>query len=91
MKKSYSIFEAKARFSEILRIVKNKHDVIITDRSKPVVRIVPYEQTITENLGQRLQELEKLGLVSKGATSTFKAKQNPLSQNVLKKFLEDRE
>jgi prevent-host-death family protein len=42
--KQYSIYEAKARFSEIIRKVKDRHRIIITERGRPVAEVIPYQQ-----------------------------------------------
>ncbi|HEX5052419.1 MAG TPA: type II toxin-antitoxin system prevent-host-death family antitoxin, partial [Planctomycetota bacterium] len=41
MRLSYSIYEAKAKLSEILRVVRKGRRITITDRGREVARIVP--------------------------------------------------
>ena len=58
----YSTYEAKARFSEVLRLVRSGTPVTVSHRGKPVAEIRPIEQqpkTITE----RLDELERRGIL----------------------------
>ena len=58
----YSTYEAKARFSEMLRLVRSGTPVTVSHRGEPVAEIRPIEQkpqTITE----RLEELERRGIL----------------------------
>lgn len=52
----YSIYEAKAKFSELLRRVKGGTEVTVTERGRPVAKVIPLQQEQT--LAQRLKELE---------------------------------
>lgn len=61
--RQYSIYEAKARFSEILRIVKQRRRVIITDRGTPVAEIVPYHSAQPESMESRIAKLAQIGAV----------------------------
>jgi prevent-host-death family protein len=61
MSRSYSIYEAKAKLSEILRLVKARRDVIITERGVPVARIVPFQQSRVETLQSRIERLKLSG------------------------------
>ena len=58
----YSTYEAKARFSEVLRLVRSGKSVTVSHRGEPVAEIRPIKQqpqTITE----RLEELERRGIL----------------------------
>ncbi len=59
-RESYSVYEAKARLSEILRKVRHKHRVIITHAGVAVAEIVPFEEG-PEDFEQRLDRLEQEG------------------------------
>ncbi len=61
MKSQYSIYEAKARLSEIIRIVKNKRKVVITERGVPVAEVVPYKAIGGKSLESRIKDLESRG------------------------------
>jgi prevent-host-death family protein len=63
MSQTYSIYEAKARLSEIIRRVKSQRDVIITERGTPVARIIPYRQGEAESLERRIERLKSVGAV----------------------------
>ena len=59
----YSIYQAKARFSEIIRIVKRRRRVIITDRGIPVAEVVPYSTEQPESIDNRIAKLAQIGAI----------------------------
>ena len=61
--KAYSIYQAKARFSEIIRIVKQRRRVIITDRGIPVAEVVPYRAEQPESIEGRIAKLAQIGAI----------------------------
>lgn len=63
MPPTYSIYEAKARLSEIIRIVKNRRSVVITDRGVPVAEVVPYQKGQGGTLESRIAQLTTLGAI----------------------------
>ena len=54
----YSTYEAKARFSEVLRLVRSGTPVIVTHHGDPVAEIRPIEQK-PQTIDERLDELER--------------------------------
>ncbi|MFP3912451.1 MAG: type II toxin-antitoxin system Phd/YefM family antitoxin [Desulfobacteraceae bacterium] len=56
------IREAKIHLSRFLQIVKNGGEVILTERGKPVGKIVPIQQTELP-LSERLKHLENKGII----------------------------
>jgi prevent-host-death family protein len=44
MKRSVNIARFKAQLSSFLRAVRNGHELVITDRDRPVARVVPYSE-----------------------------------------------
>jgi len=60
-----SIARLKARLSEYLRRAKAGEAVVVTDRGRPVARLVPLEGGAA--LEGRLAELERAGLVRRPA------------------------
>jgi prevent-host-death family protein len=54
--------DAKIHLSKFLKIVKNGGEVVITERGKPIGRLVPYKPAELP-LAERLKELEAKGLV----------------------------
>ena len=92
MKHTFSIFEAKARLSEIIRIVQGHHEVIITDRSHPVVRVVPFEERGKGyGLKERVDDLTRLGQLSPLKNSATLPQQFRLPKGTLELFLKERE
>ncbi len=86
----YSIYDAKARFSEVLRKVKKNKRVIITSRGKPIAEIVPFTET-SETLEDRLRRLEADGLVDRGISSPEWLEPIDKRDGVLKRFRDHRE
>ena len=58
---TYSTYEAKARFSEVLRHVRDGKTVTVSYRGEPVAEIRPQEGP--EEIEQRMQELERRGVL----------------------------
>lgn len=64
--KTAAVSEIKAALSEFLARVKNGEEVLITERGKPIARIVPI-QGADEAVSARLQAMERAGLAKVGA------------------------
>lgn len=97
---TYSIYETKARLSEVLRIVKTRREVVITERGKPIAKIVPFDEEEAESLEQRLERLAASGqLVPAPAAPGHDPPSAPKGQgrrsknagNALQRFLADRD
>ena len=58
---TYSTYEAKARFSEVIRHVRDGKTVTVSYRGEPVAEIRPLERPTT--IEQRTQELERRGVL----------------------------
>jgi prevent-host-death family protein len=90
MPKTYSTYEAKAKLSELLDRVENGDVVTITRRGEPVaeVRSVKGERS----LGERIEELRRLGMVSAPGRITPEALK-PLARRKggLRRFLRSRD
>lgn len=86
---SYSTHEAKAKFSEIIRKVRNGQRVEITYHGEIVAEIRPASASQT-TLADRIAQLEKDGIVG---GSSSKAGFSPLRHRpgALARFLEDRD
>jgi prevent-host-death family protein len=52
--------EANQKFSSLIRAVRSGKEVILTDRGKPVVRMVPMA---TDNTEDRVRRMEESGLL----------------------------
>jgi prevent-host-death family protein len=69
----YSIYQAKARLSEIIRMVKARRRVIISERGVPVAEIIPYTNDQSEKFADRIERLVKSGsILSKKEPFQFK-------------------
>lgn len=86
----YSVYEAKARLSELLRVVKTRGEVVITERGKPIARVVRFEET-DETLDERIGRLESAGLIQAAADSPKAPVPSPVrAKGALRRFLDDR-
>jgi prevent-host-death family protein len=89
-----SISEAKARLSALLDRVKAGEVVTITDRGRPVARIVPMPSTEVD-WDERLERLERHGIVTRPGKKLdlewFLSRSLPKSrESVLEALLEER-
>ena len=84
------IREAKVHLSRYLRMVRNGAEIVITDRGKPVGKIVPIEQTELP-LSDRVKRLEDQGLIVRqpGKSSGKIPVPIPLADNVAQKILQE--
>ena len=57
--------DAKARLSQLLDEVQQGHEWTITDRGRPIARLVPVAETAVP-LAVRLKQLERSGIVEAG-------------------------
>ena len=86
MARNYSIYEAKAHLSKLLRIVKQGHTVTVSERGKPVAKVIPISEG--ESALKRLKNLEECGLLIRAKSKTFPKGTKVLGG--LERFLEDR-
>jgi len=92
--KTAPVSELKARLSEYLNQVKAGIEVLITDRGKPVARLVPILRS--KDLKESLVRMEKQGLIKLGSgklPKDFWRMDRPDDPQglVLKALLEERE
>lgn len=90
---SVGIRDAKTQLSKYLKMVQKGVEVIITDRGKPVGKIVPI-QNEDMTLEERIKVLEDQGLIEKPSLKRLKKIPAPIPvpDNVAQKLLrEDRE
>lgn len=85
----YSTYEAKARFSEIIRKVRAGRRVVVTHRGVEVAEIRPVD-TSPETLAKRLRALERDGRVAR-ATEGAGVRLIGKRPRALARFLDDRE
>ena len=86
----YSTYEAKTRFSEILRKVRAGQNVLVSYHGRPVAEIRPIAEE--ETFEQRFERLEAEGLLVPPKDPP-RAKMRPVvrSPGALKRFLESRD
>lgn len=87
---TYSTYEAKARFSEVLRQVRAGETVTVTYRGEPVAEIQPI-RTRPRTTEERLEELERRGelVPPSGPPEPFRAVMD--RPGALEQFLADRD
>jgi prevent-host-death family protein len=87
----YSIYQAKARLSEVIRMVKARRRVIITERGVPVAEVVPYSQDLPESLTERITRLSTNGSIIR-CKGPFSTKPLTIHPGAVERFLRlDRE
>lgn len=85
----YSTYEAKARFSEVLRHVREGRTVTVSYRGEPVAEIRPTQRG-PETIEERLDELERRGIIV--ASGQPKRQLSALANRpgALQRFLDER-
>ena len=86
----FSTYDAKARFSELLRRVQQNRRVLITKHGKPIAEIIPYAQG-DESLPERLARLEIEGQIEPAEDGKIEFEQIVRRKGALKRFLDDRD
>lgn len=89
MPKTYSTYEAKSKFSEVLRRVRGGERVTVTYRGRAVAEIRPLEAEPSEE--ERLRRLEEQGIFQPAISPRRKIE--PLAEvpGALGRFLESRD
>ena len=91
MSTTYSIYEAKARFSEVIRQVRNGKTVTVSYRGEPVaeIRAIPQETKLT--LDERLRELERRGSLVRSSMARRTVEPVERRPGTLARFLAERD
>lgn len=89
MRDTYSLYEAKAKLSAIIRQVREGGRVTVTLHGKPVAEIRPIAKT-DGGLEARLKELESRGVITPAAG---RVDLRPIARRpgALKRFLDERD
>jgi len=90
MTTTYSTYEAKTRFSEVLRRVRKGQRIRITHHGKEVAEIIPIAD-VERGLEGRLEEFEERGRVSRRRHRNGDWGALTHSPGALVRFLEERE
>ena len=87
---TYSIYEAKARFSEVIRRVRAGRVVTISYRGEPVAEIRPVERHPEQRLEERLDELRRRGVLLPAANPNRPLRPVARRPGALARFLAER-
>ena len=94
MARRYSLYEAKAKLSALVKQVREGQSVVITVHGEPVAELRPYEapQPAT-SLESRIRELEARGAVLPARNEASRKSIAPIVNRpgALKRFLQERD
>ena len=100
MNKQIPAYEAKSKFSEIIKwVAASKYEATITLHGKPTVKIIPYIDTAKENepkIFQRYRQFVAEGVIQPGVPykgniiDSLSDKEALLPKGILEKFLAQR-
>lgn len=86
---TYSLYDAKARLSEIVRKVREGRTITLTYRGRPVAEVRPIEPQ-QQTLEERLRYLEETGQLVPARGPYVPIKPIARRPGALKRFLRDR-
>lgn len=89
MANQYSVYEAKARFSEVIRQVREGGTITISYRGEPVAEIRPTGKS--EPFVARLESLRRQGVLIRSTRPTEKFVPGEPSPGALERFLTERD
>jgi prevent-host-death family protein len=86
----YSLYDAKAKLSEIIRRVREGDTITIAYRGKPVAEIRPIRQG-KQTLAERIRALEARGIIAGGGKRRGKLRPVARRPGALRRFLAERD
>ena len=86
---TYSTYEAKSRFSEVIRQVREGNTVTVSYRGVPVAEIRPIHKA-PQTTEERLVALERRGVLERAIGPRTPMKVGKHIPGALQRFLEDR-
>jgi prevent-host-death family protein len=90
MRDTYSLYEAKAKLSAIIRKVREGRAAVITLHGEPVAEIHPVAaQSVA--LRARMEQLAERGIVVRTSVKSVAHPSLPKKPGALKRFLDDRD
>ncbi len=89
MPRTYSTYEAKAKLSEILRLVRRGQTILISSRGEPVAEVRPVNRR-GGTLADRLDELADRGALTRHRNAQPTRGAVAKKPGALRRFLEDR-
>jgi len=87
---TYSTYEAKARFAEVMRQVREGKTVTVSYRGEPVAEIRPIEPE-PSTIEERLEDLERRGLLVRSSLARRPLPVVTRRAGVLERFLTERD
>lgn len=90
MNLTFSTYEAKARFSEVIRMVREGRTVHISYHGKPVAEIRPIEEK-KKTLEEHLDELERRGVIVPAKDPNAPIEPIAHRPGALQRFLDERD
>jgi len=90
MRDTYSLYEAKAKLSAIIRQVREGRHVLVTVRGEPVAEIRPVARDATD-LAARLEQLTERGVLVRGERRAGTLRPAARKPGALARFLADRD
>ena len=90
MRDSYSLYEAKARLSALVKMVREGRTVVITVHGEPAVEMRPVAPE-GAGLEQRLDRLRERGLVVSRRSTKIEKQPLQRRKGALKRFLDSRD
>ena len=85
----FSTYDAKARFSEVLRMVRDGNTITVSYRGEPVAEIRPIVPQ--EGIGARFAQLEKRGVLRRPLAGRGEPGHSAHRPGGLRRFLESRD
>ena len=89
MNDTYSLYEAKAKLSAIVRRVREGHTAVVTLHGEPVAEIRPLEKA-KAGIEERVRELVARGVLIPAKGPRARIKPRPPVPGALRRFLDDR-
>ena len=90
MRYTYSLYDAKAKLSALVRKVRDGHHVTITLHGEPVAELRPIQKT-EGGIAARLKELEERGVIHPAVDPRAPLKAIAKRPGALKRFLDERD
>ena len=91
MAREYSLYEAKARLSALIRQVREGRSIVITVHGTPVAELRPIQPEGAQNLAERIAELKDRGELASAAQTSSKFTPGKPKQGALRRFLATRD
>ena len=86
----YSTYEAKARFSEVIRQVREGRTVTVSFSGEPVTEIRRIQRQRQQTIEERLDDLQRRGVLVQSGTPGQKFKPVARRPGALARFLAER-